>query len=306
MTHPVDRPAPTGAHRAPARPDRPEAFAPGARPGELSRPDGTLAYDEQGEGPLAVLVPGLGDLRQEYRLLAPRLAAAGYRAVSVDLRGHGGSSPFWPSYGAAPFAEDLLALIDRLGGGPAVLVANSFAADPAVRAAADRSDAVAALVLVGPFVREHPVKPAMRLLMRALFNGPWRVRAWAWYYGTLFPTRKPADFAAYRRALRANLAEPGRFEAVKALMFRQEGSLEAQLARLQAPTLTIMGSKDPDFADPAAEAAWIAERTRGEALVIEGAGHYPFTEMPELAAEPILAFLRASVQRPDRREAHGA
>jgi hypothetical protein len=40
--------------------------------------------------------------------------------------------------------------------------------------------------------------------MRIMFSGPWKVHAWTWYHGTLFPTRKPADYDAYRAALRAN------------------------------------------------------------------------------------------------------
>src|SRR5574340_1604387 len=37
--------------------------------------DGTLAYDDTGAGPLVICVPGMGDLRGEYRFLAPKLDA---------------------------------------------------------------------------------------------------------------------------------------------------------------------------------------------------------------------------------------
>jgi hypothetical protein len=33
----------------------------------LERGDGRLAYSDEGDGPLVVCVPGIGDLRQEYR-----------------------------------------------------------------------------------------------------------------------------------------------------------------------------------------------------------------------------------------------
>ena len=52
----------------------------------LTRPEGRIAYDRTGEGPMVVLVPGMGDLRSSYRLLVPELVAAGFTAVSVDLR----------------------------------------------------------------------------------------------------------------------------------------------------------------------------------------------------------------------------
>jgi len=54
--------------------------------------DGTLAFDDQGEGPLVLCVPAGGDLRSEYRFLTPQLVAAGYRVVTMDIRGQGESS----------------------------------------------------------------------------------------------------------------------------------------------------------------------------------------------------------------------
>ena len=63
----------------------------------LKLPDGQIAYDDTGgTGPLVICVPGLGDMRQQYRFLAPRLVAAGFRVVTMDLPGHGESSVDWP------------------------------------------------------------------------------------------------------------------------------------------------------------------------------------------------------------------
>ncbi len=252
---------------------------------------GTLAYDVAGDGPLVILAPGLGDLRQEYRFLAPRLVAAGYRVATVDLRGHGGSSVGWPDYSRKALGADLLALIDRLGGGPAVLVGNSFAAAGAVWAAAERPQAVSGLVLIGPFVLPQPSKPGMQALMKVLFAGPWKVAAWASYFGTLFPTRKPDDFVAYRARLRANLAEPGRFEAVRAMMTSAEPDIAERMAEVRAPALVVMGTKDPDFGDPADEARRLAAGLRGKVVLVDGAGHYPHSEMPDVTSDAVLAFL---------------
>lgn len=77
---------------------------PVAAPGEvvvetrfLDRPGGHIAYDDRGSGPLVVMVPGLGDLRAEYRFLTAKLVEAGFRAVTMDLRGHGESGTGWPA-----------------------------------------------------------------------------------------------------------------------------------------------------------------------------------------------------------------
>lgn len=88
----------------------------------LSTPNGTLAYDSIGTGPLILLLPGLGDLRQSYRFLQPHLAEQGYRVVSMDLRGHGESSSHWPEYTTQATAEDLLRLIQHLDAGPALVI----------------------------------------------------------------------------------------------------------------------------------------------------------------------------------------
>src|SRR5580658_7738499 len=115
----------------------------------LTRPEGRVAFDVDGSGPLVVLVPGMGDLRATYRFLAPALRAAGYRVASTDLRGHGDSDTTFRSYGDAETTGDVLALIEELGG-PAVVVGNSMGAGCAVLAAADRPDLVHGIVLVGP------------------------------------------------------------------------------------------------------------------------------------------------------------
>ena len=66
-------------------------------------------------GPLVVCAPGMGDLRGEYRFLAPQLAAAGYRVVVFDVRGHGESSVYWNDYSVAGIGADMLAIARALG-----------------------------------------------------------------------------------------------------------------------------------------------------------------------------------------------
>ena len=60
---------------------------------------------------------------------------------------------------------------------------------------------------------------------------------------------------------------------------------------MSAPTLVIMGELDPDWADPAAEAQWIATTLSGDVVMVPDAGHYPQSQQPGIAAESILAFL---------------
>ena len=257
---------------------------------------GTLAYEQQGEGPLVILMPGLGDLRQSYRFMAPKLAEAGYTAVSMDLRGHGDTSVPWPEYTTEAVAQDLLQLIDHLAKGPAIVVGNSFSAGVAVWTATERPEVISGIAIIGPFVRDHAheISLIQKVGMKVLFNGPWKVRSWLWFHSTLFTDEKPADHEQYRARLRANLSEPHRFDALKSMMNRSDAKVEVRLAQITQPTLIIMGTLDPDYVDPEEEARWIADQLSGEVALIEDAGHYPQAEKPTETTEALLRFLRSN------------
>lgn len=259
----------------------------------FQQPDGVLAYDDQGNGPLIVAVPGLGDLRQTYRWLTPQLVAAGYRVVTLDPRGQGESSARWPDYSPGALGDDISALIEHLGSGPAVVIGNSYAGGAAVGTAAQTPSQMAGLVLISPFVRDPKTTVAQRLLLSVMFNGPWKISAWLLYFGTLFKGGKPSDDKAYRARLRANLREPGRFSALQAMLGESRAPIEAKLGQVRTPTLVVMGQADPDFSDPAGEANFIAGALHGEVVLLEGAGHYPQAERPDVTADAILSFLAA-------------
>jgi pimeloyl-ACP methyl ester carboxylesterase len=261
----------------------------------FERPEGTLAYsDYGGDGPLVLMLPGMGALRSEYRFLAPRLREAGYHAITVDLRGQGESSVPWTSYEVPSVGDDILALTEHLNAEAAHVIGTSFAAAPAVWAAAECPDRIRSLVLIGAFVRQAKINPIMNALLWLMLNNPWRVRLWAMYYGTLYPTHKPADFKDYLNQLTENMKQPGRFDAVVALGNSPRQPSEERLKQVKAPTLVIMGTKDPDFPDPAAEGKYIAEQTGGHLELIEGAGHYPQTEIPGTATPIVIDFLDRS------------
>ena len=256
----------------------------------LQTDKGKIAYDDAGAGVPVILVPGMGVLRSEYRLLAPQLISAGFRVITMDLRGHGESDARWNAYSIEEMGTDILALIRHIDAGPAVVVGHSFSAGSAVWAAVEAPDLVRGLVMLGPVVRGE-VGAAMRTLMTVLFARPWGPQAWLMYYGKLFPTRKPADWETYTAVLKKNLSEPGRLESLKKLMLEPKTASDARLPRISMPALVIMGSKDPDFKDPAHEAKWIAEQVKGSYEIIEDAGHYPQTEMPEITGKLVTTFL---------------
>lgn len=141
---------------------------------------GRIAYDVTGQGPLVVLSHGIGDRRQVYRFLAPRLAQAGYRIAIADLRGHGESSMGWKSVtgkdaiSRTDIAGDLLALI-RLLGGPAVIVGHSISGGAATIAAAMEPELVSGVVEINPFTRTQKVDLGGLLRIRRYRRGTVRL-----------------------------------------------------------------------------------------------------------------------------------
>jgi pimeloyl-ACP methyl ester carboxylesterase len=257
---------------------------------------GSLAYDDSGSGPLVVCLPGMGDNRTTYRHLAPLLVAAGHRVVTLDPRGQGESDAVWPDYSPEALGADLLELLRHLDAGPALLVANSYTGATAVWAAAQAPAAFSGLALIAPFAREMP-KPnaALRLAVAAVS----RFRPlWLMYWSGLFKTRKPADFAAARALLSRQLAEPGRMAAMRAMMGADVAVAEARFPEVRTPALVVMGTRDPDFPDPRAEAELVAGRLGGRVIMIDGAGHYPQAEYPAETAEAVLALSTGSGPAP--------
>ncbi len=226
----------------------------------LKQGNGTVAYDDQGSGPLVICIPSMGDVRGEYRFLIPQLVSAGNRVVSMDVRGMGESSTEWDDFSVAGVGRDLLALIRDLDAGPAVVIGTSMAAGAAVWASVEEPALIRGMILVGPFVRGEGNR-LMSAIFSLLFARPWGPAMWTRYYSMLYPTCKPDDFAQYSAALKANLMEPGRQEGLLNMIHASKQASEERISSVRQPSLVIMGSKDPDFKHPESEAQWIAEKS---------------------------------------------
>jgi pimeloyl-ACP methyl ester carboxylesterase len=262
----------------------------------LTRPDGSvgrIAYDDQGTGPVVLLAPGMGTTRATFRHLVPVLLRAGYRVVTTDYRGLGESDTGWDAYTSAATGEDLAALIRHLDAGPVLLYSNSYTSASGVHVAADHPELLRATVLAGPFVRSLPAPNLIAKTIAALITKPMLTRMlWLSWYPHMFPKR-PADYAAMRAAVDANLREPGRAAAFAKMCAGGHHAAEAALPRAKAaglPTLVIMGTADEDFPDAQAEGRFVAESLGGRLEALEGYGHQPHEEAPERIAELILGF----------------
>jgi pimeloyl-ACP methyl ester carboxylesterase len=235
----------------------------------------------------------------------PELARTGFRVAAPDMRGHGESSMGdWKSISRTDVAGDLVALIRRLGGGPAVIVGHSLSGGAATIAAASAPDLVSGIVEVGPFTRKVEYSVGGLLQIRRYRRGSLLLGAvmalrslkmWMSYLDVAYP-EKPADYAAYMTALRAKLSEPGRMAEFLKTMKTSPADAGAALPRIACPALVIMGDEDPDWADPRAEAEGIVAAMPaglGAVAMIKGAGHYPHAQCADEVAALIVTFARA-------------
>lgn len=264
---------------------------------------GRIAYDVTGEGPLVVLSHGIGDRRQVYRFLVPKLVQAGYRVAAADMRGHGESSMGWQSITRTDVAGDLLALIRRLGG-PAVIVGHSLSGGAATIAAAREPGLVSGIVEINPFTRAQKLDLGGLLRVRRYRRGVGllagtqvlrSLRLWRRYLDRAGYPGKPADYDAYMAALMAKLREPGRMAEFMKTGRSTPADAAAQLPHVACPALVIMGTLDPDFADPRAEGEAIVAAMpagRGTVAMVEGAGHYPHAQNPDEVAALVIPFLK--------------
>ncbi len=296
----------------------------------LHRPEGRIAYTVRGDGPLVVCVPGMGDRRSTYRDLTPALLAEGYRVAEVDLRGHGESDTTFTTHGDAATGEDLLALVEALGG-PAVVVGNSMGASAALWAAAEQPSSVAGTVLLGPFVRDADVPGWRAGLQRALIRAgllrPWGGAVWVAAYRSFavgkdrrprstregrperggrpvrgresVRGRLPLWFEDHVGALRESLRDPARLRSLRDLVGQlTHREVHERMGAVRSPALVLMGAQDPDFPDPAAELAYIVHHLGAGAgtgqvrgVLVPECGHYPQYQRTDVVGPEIVAFL---------------
>jgi pimeloyl-ACP methyl ester carboxylesterase len=255
---------------------------------------GTLAVEVRGEGPLVVCSPAMGDTRDAFDALADTLVAAGFRTAVFDLRGHGDSSTGFGSYGDLATAADIETVIEHLGG-PAFVAGASLSAGAAVMVAARRPELVSGVVLLAPFLR-NGVGEAMRAMLRLMVAKPWGPAVWRTYSKSLWKGLGKDGAAERAAASIATLDRPGRWREFQATVSGADHRVYADsLGVADVPALVVVGSADPDWKDPIAEARWVAEhavRTPAEVVVADGAGHAPMLERPDVVSPAVLSFLQ--------------
>jgi pimeloyl-ACP methyl ester carboxylesterase len=285
-----------------------------------------------GEGPLVLLLHGFPEFWWTWRQQLVTLAAAGYRAVAVDLRGYGGSDKPPRGYDLITAAADAAGLIRALGEANAVIVGHDWGGLTAWTMAAYFPKAVRRLAVVS---MAHPLRMRARVLSNPLaisgalgtpdhrggrtgyplaFQVPMvperqLVRDGGTLVGSIltawsapgWPDQETAR--VYQRAMRIRPVAHTSLEYQRWFFrstFRPDGLRYARQLRtpVSAPVLHLQGAADPCITPQTARGAGRYVEGPYRWKVIDGAGHFPHEERPEAFDAELLGWL--ADPEPDR------
>jgi pimeloyl-ACP methyl ester carboxylesterase len=281
------------------------AAFPGARARTVAVGGDALFVVEQGQGPAVVFLHGYScDLGHFLGLMAP-LAAAGFRAVLVDLPGHGRSSRGPGPYGPERFVAAALGVLDGLGLERAHLVGHSMGAALTLAVLARAPARVDRVLLIGPYLPGLPLGLAFGAWMHGLSQVPglrqlfFRLNQWRPVYDASLDTAVhvrtaiDADGGAFRRAGFALLTVPGTREALVDVASHFAAGWKAllpALPRLGERGRVLWGERDAVARAAGADAARAALGCPVE--VWPDVGHCVHLEAPERTLSVLLSLLR--------------
>jgi pimeloyl-ACP methyl ester carboxylesterase len=264
-------------------------------------PSGRLASISMGEPsrPRVLLVPGATGSKEDFCLMLPLLAAAGYRAESFDLAGQYQSAAAGPEHLRPPrhhydyslFVNDLLAVLES-GPGPVHVLGYSFAATVAQIALAHRPDLFASLTLLSA-----PPQPGQQ------FRGVKRI---GWVSG-FASDRVGASLMIWGVSRNLNRAPPGRVDLVHTRfkltrrssvddiigLMKNAPDLRSTVAAAPIPKLVAVGEHD---LWPLALHSDLA-REIGASIAVYRTGHSPCEQSPHQLVRDLLALFERSELR---------
>ena len=269
--------------------------APGAIASTVRVPSGELAITSLGDParPRVLLVPGVTGSKEDFVLMLPLLASAGFFVQAIDLAGQYQSAAAGPPpgrrYDHDLFVRDVVAVLED--GGPAHLLGYSFAGTVAMLALVDRPDLVRSLTLLasppipgdvfrgvrglGPLAPFAPARLIARLMIWGIRTNKNRVPP------------KRLEFVRHRFEFtsRRSVADVIR-------LMQRTPDLAPEVNAIAVPKLVAVGSHD---LWPLRLHAEFAERI-GARLAVYPTGHSPCETAPHQLTRDMLALFAETDQ----------
>ena len=261
---------------------------------ELIGPAPRITVDHDGNGPLVVLLHGIGGRRQNFTEQFAVFADE-FHVAAWDARGYGGSDDYDGPLDFADFAADLVRLIDHFGFETAHLVGQSMGGRICLETYAHFPDRIATLTLAGVHASFGEFTEAKRREFVERRRKP-----------LVEDGKTPAEMAP---ALARSLVGPDVAEEVYERIVASVSALHVDsyiktieattrydrsgvLAEIAVPTLVIGG--EHDSLTPPAMKRELAERIPGARLeILPGCGHMANMERPDAFNAIVLDFLRS-------------
>jgi pimeloyl-ACP methyl ester carboxylesterase len=267
-----------------------------------------LAADAYGDpaGAPVVFFHGGGQTRHSWHTTARTVAASGWRALSVDLRGHGESE--WPEdgdYGIDGFAGDVATIASSLSPAPA-LVGASLGGIAALVAAGESPGLARALVLVdiAPRIEEAGAMRIGDFMRERMEDGFASVEEAAAAVAAYNPNRPPpSDLSGLKRNLRMRddgrwvwhwdprfLEQPsGGLDETRVTLLPPE-RLEAAARSVRVPALLVRGRMSDVLSEEGAR-EFLELVPHAEFVDVAGAGHMVAGDRNDSFNEAIVSFL---------------
>lgn len=262
-----------------------------------------LSIGEAGEDSArrVLFVHGFTGAKEEFTDLVDAFGTRGWRAVALDLRGHGQSDhpDGEESYSRAAFVDDVLGAANTLGWDRFSLVGHSMGGAVAQRLVLDHPERIESLVLMSTFHGPLDIDPALVSLGVAIVNqGGMPALASA------LAARRETDPGAAAARERIEQARPGYGELADGKLLDCAPAMWtamaprfpvwpdglAEVAEITTPTLVVVGDEDKTMRPHCERLAATIPGARFE--LMEGVRHSPHLEAPDRCVEVLAGFLR--------------
>ncbi len=255
-----------------------------------------IAYELRGSGDPLLLVAGTGYPGATWPPELVEPLAARHLVITFDHRGTG-STPAGPEpFSTRAFGADALGLLDALGLPATHVVGHSMGGRVAQWMALDRPEQIRSLVLAAtgpgqfradrPVTRGIPVPTAVELIEHG-YEAYMRAHIAATFFTPEFVAAAPDRVGWLVRAFWEH--RPTLEAYLRHVVARQEHQTADRLSDIDRPTLVLVGDRDTHAAGTgvhAEQSAYLAEHIRAaESIVIRGAAHGYFWQMPEQSAQ---------------------
>ena len=255
-----------------------------------------VRYAELGpeDGAPVVLVHGFASSLETWAPVLPALAAAGHRAIALDLKGFGWTERPPGDYSTEAQARLVLALLDHLGVRGASFVGHSYGAGVVLRLALIAPERVRRIALYDAWAFADQLPPFFHVA-RADGIGE---AAFALWYGERAEDRMAMAFHDPRfltmelvDAVEAALRRPGTYAAalaaVRAMHYEQ---VEARYREIAVPALLLWGREDR--VTPLSTGERLVRELPGARLVVyPGCGHFPMIEHAAQSTAELVRFV---------------